>query len=83
MQRRYTAEISKGQGIIDYSVAVLKAWEPGMSVADLKDKVKREGIIDKPTALRVEDIVGRLFAPRFLVNDGFPAIYQFFCMTWE
>ncbi len=73
MQKRYTAELSKGQGIIEETVALLRVWEPGMDTMALKAQVKREGIIDRATALRVEDIVGRLFAPRFLVNDGFPA----------
>jgi hypothetical protein len=73
MQKRYTAELSKGQGIIEETVALLRAWEPGMDTMALKEQVKREGIIDRATALRVEDIVGRLFAPRFLVSDGSPA----------
>ena len=73
IQKRYTAELSKGQGIIGETVVLLRAWEPGMSTMDLKEKVKREGIIDRATALRVEDIVGRLFALRFLVNEGSPA----------
>ncbi len=73
MGTRYTAELSKGQGIIEESVAVLRVWEPGMSAADLKEKVKSEGVIDRPTALRVEDIVGRLFVPRFLAEAGAPA----------
>lgn len=72
-QKRYTAELSKGQGIIDETVALLRAWEPGMDTMALKELVKREGIIDRATALRVEDIVGRLFAPRFLVREGAPA----------
>jgi hypothetical protein len=73
MQKRYTAELSKGQGIIEETVALLRVWEPGMDTMALKDQVKRDGIIDRATALRVEDIVGRLFAPRFLVDDGSPA----------
>lgn len=73
MADRYTAELSKGQGIIAETVALLQVWEPGMSVVDLKEKARLEGIIDRATALRVEDIVGRLFAPRFLSDNGSPA----------
>lgn len=69
-QKRYTAEISKGQGIIEETVALLHVWEPGMNTAALKEKVLREGTINRATALRVEDIVGRLFGPRFLAGDG-------------
>lgn len=74
MDVRYTAELSKGQGIVEETVAVLRVWEPGMSASALKEKVKSGGIVDRPTALRVEDIVGRLFVPRFMADNGAPAI---------
>lgn len=74
MDDRYTAELSKGQGIIEETVAILRVWEPGMSPMALKEKVKSEGVIDRPTALRVEDIVSRLFVPRFLAENGAPAV---------
>jgi hypothetical protein len=67
--RRYTAEISKGQGLIEETTALLRCWQPGMSVVELKEEVRRRGIIDRPTDLRVKDIVGRIFAPRYL-SDG-------------
>jgi hypothetical protein len=73
MATRYTAELSKGQGIIEETVAILRVWEPGMTPVTLKEKVKSEGIIDRPTALRVEDIVGRLFVPRYMAEQGAPA----------
>ncbi len=73
-ERRYTAEISKGQGLIEETVALLRCWEPGMSTADLKEEVRRKGIIDRATALRVNDIVGRIFALRYLTEDARPAI---------
>ena len=75
-QKRYTAEISKGQGIIAETVALLRAWEAGMDTSALKDKVRREGIIDRATALRVDDIVGRLFGPRYLSNGATAAIHM-------
>ncbi len=71
--KQYTAEISKGQGLIQETVALLRCWQPGMSLVELKDKVRTEGVIDRATALRVQDIVGRLFGPRYLAEDGFPA----------
>lgn len=73
-QKRYTAEISKGQGIIDETVALLQVWQPGMDTVALKDKVRREGTIDRATALRVDDIVGRLFSPRYLSNGAAAAV---------
>lgn len=73
-ERRYTAEISKGQGLIEETVALLRCWEPGMSTADLKEEVRRNGVIDRATALRVNDIVGRIFSLRYLTDDARPAI---------
>ncbi len=71
--RKYTTALSKGQGAIPEMLAVLDVWEPDMQVADLKQTVLDSGVISRATALRVKDIVGRVFAPRFLVDDGQPA----------
>jgi|AntAceMinimDraft_8_1070364.scaffolds.fasta_scaffold00500_10 hypothetical protein len=68
--KQYTAELSKGQGMIEETIALLNCWEPGMTVSQLKEKVRQNGIIDRATALRVEDIVGRLFALRYMGDDG-------------
>ena len=72
-KRKYTTELSKGQGAIPEMLALLEVWEPGMQVADLKQTVLETGVIPRATALRVKDIVGRVFASRFLVDNGQPA----------
>ena len=69
----YTADLSKGQGQIPETMALLRCWEPGISVSAFKDKVLREGVIGRATALRVNDIVGRIFSVRFLADEGRPA----------
>jgi hypothetical protein len=74
IERRYTAELSKGQGLIEETVALLRCWKPGMSTVDLKEEVRNKGIIDRATALRVNDIVGRIFALRYLTEEARPAI---------
>lgn len=74
-QRKYTTELSKGQGMVSETLALLRIWEPGMNVADLKALAVEEGVIGRATALRVKDIVGRVFAPRYLTDSGKPAIY--------
>ena len=74
-KKKYTTELSKGQGMIPESVALFNLWEPGLSVAELKSKAVQEGVIGRATALRVQDIVGRVFAARYLCNDAKPALY--------
>ncbi len=73
-ERKYTTELSKGQGAIPEMLAVLDAWEVGMKVVDLKQKVLETGAIARATAVRVKDIVGRVYSSRFLRNDAKPAI---------
>jgi hypothetical protein len=71
--RKYTTELSKGQGMVEETIVLLDLWEPGMSVADLKSVAIRQGVLGRATALRVRDIVGRVFAARYLTNGGRPA----------
>lgn len=73
-KRKYTTELSKGQGAIPEMLAVLDVWEPGIKVVDLKQTVLDTGAIARATAVRVKDIVGRVFASRFLKDDAKPAI---------
>lgn len=66
----YTADLSKGQGLIPETMALLQCWVPGISLPDFKDKVLSDGIIGRATALRVNDIVGRIFSVRYLADNG-------------
>lgn len=71
--RKYTTELSKGQGMVEETIAILGLWEPGMSVVELKSSAIHQGILGRATALRVRDIVGRVFAARYLTNGSQPA----------
>lgn len=71
--RKYTTELSKGQGAIPEMIAVLDVWKPGMKVVDLKQQVLETGAIARATTVRIKDIVGRVFASRFLKEDANPA----------
>jgi hypothetical protein len=53
MTQKYTTHLSKGQGMISETMTLLGAWKPGMSVPQLKERVFREGILSKATALRL------------------------------
>ena len=68
-QKTYTADLSKGQGLIEETAAILRYWQPGMSLQELKDGVLQQGVISKATAIRVNDIVGRIFAARFMTGN--------------
>ncbi len=72
-KRKYTTELSKGQGAIPEMLAILDVWEPGTTVTELKQTVLETGVLPRATALRVKDIVGRVFATRLLINEGQPA----------
>lgn len=72
-RKKYTTELSKGQGMIQETMAILKIWNPSMSVAELKSLAVKEGVTGRATALRVRDIVGRVFASRYLCEEVKPA----------
>ncbi len=44
-----------------------------MTVAELKSSAVKKGVIGRATALRVQDIVGRVFASRYLKDSAKPA----------
>jgi hypothetical protein len=71
--KKYTTELSKGQGMIQETLAILDLWSPAMDTAELKAAAVKEGVITRATALRVQDIVGRVFASRYLRDDARPA----------
>lgn len=73
--KKYTTELSKGQGMMQETLAILNLWTPSMSVAELKSTAVQKGAIGRATALRVQDIVGRVFAARYLRDHAKPALY--------
>jgi hypothetical protein len=72
-EQAYCADLSKGKGMIQETLALLRAWEPNLPLIDFKDRVLREGLISRPTALRVNDIVSRVFGVRLLMDNARPA----------
>jgi len=71
----YTTNLSKAQGMVPETLELLELWEPGMSVADLKARVRAVGALGRATQVRVDDLVGRGFAQRYLIDDGRPALW--------
>ena len=70
---RYTTNLSKAQGMVPETFELLEIWEPGMSAAALKAQVRLQGALGKDTQVRVDDLVGRGFSQRFLIDHGKPA----------
>lgn len=71
--RDYTTELSKGQGAISETLTLLEHWEPGVDTEELTNRVMEAGALGRSTATRTRDLITRVFARRFLVDDGRPA----------
>ena len=74
-QRRYTTQLQAGLGMVNETVDLLRLWEPGMSTRELGRKAVAEGTFARTTARRAENIVREMFAPRYLVQNGQPALW--------
>ncbi len=70
VERLYDVMLSKGQGMPSETILLLKAWQEGMSAAELKNYVIANGLLPKATSYRTSDLVMRMFAPRYLSNGG-------------
>lgn len=71
--QQYTTNLSKAQGMVAETFELLEIWEPGMTVVELKASVRATGALGRATQVRVDDLVGRAFAQRYLVEAGNPA----------
>ena len=74
-QRNYTTALAKGQGLISETIAMVSAWEPGMKRSEFLSHVLESGVLPRATALRVKDLVNRVFYNRFLSDPGPPALF--------
>jgi len=71
----YTTQLQAGLGLIEETRKLLDIWSPDISEADLKYKSLESGIFPNVTFRRLRNIVDEGFKPRYLVNNGVPAIY--------
>jgi hypothetical protein len=71
--RDYTTELSKGQGAISETLTLLEYWEPGVDTEELTDRVMEAGALGRSTATRTRDLITRVFARRYLADEGRPA----------
>lgn len=73
--RLYTTQLQAGLGLINETKVLLELWEPGMSVQHLSQKALETGSFSMVTARRLRNVVAECFAPRYMVQEGIPAIY--------
>lgn len=74
-KRQYTMNLKKGQALIRETIILLQLWEPGMTSLQLTDAAVKNGVLGKATAIRVKDIVSRLFYKRYVIDNDEPAKY--------
>lgn len=72
---KYNAAFAKGQGLQEETIALLQAWSPGMTAAELTMIALQQGLLRRATEKRTRDIISNHIAPRYLKNDARPAQY--------
>ena len=72
--RNYTTQFQAGLGMVQETIALLRLWEPGTSPSALADRVIAEGLFARNTARRARNLAAEMFAPRYLKNNGEPAL---------
>ncbi|MCB9697630.1 MAG: DUF1819 family protein [Alphaproteobacteria bacterium] len=65
----YTSRSIKATALLDETRLLLRAWQPGESSADLRRRVREEGLLGKATAARAVDVVAHAFNQRFLGDN--------------
>ena len=71
----YASGFEKFSGLVAETVALLRAWCPGMSSLALADLAIAKNVLGKAASNRVKDVVNQAFAKRFLSPDDSPARY--------
>lgn len=70
---RYNAAFAKGQGLQEETLALLKAWSPGISTTQLTAIALQQGLLRRATEKRTRDIISTHFATRYLRDEAQPA----------
>jgi hypothetical protein len=71
----YTARAIKATALIEETKALLRAWEPGESTAELRRRAREKVLLGKATASRSDDVVAHAFNQRFLSGPNPAAPY--------
>lgn len=65
-RRPYTSRSIKATALLDETRLLLREWRPGESSAELRRRVREEGLLGKATAARAVDVVAHAFNQRLL-----------------
>lgn len=69
----YTARAIKSTALLEETRSLLRAWRPGESAAQLRQRARAEDLLGKATAARAGDIVQSAFISRLLTEGQEPA----------
>jgi hypothetical protein len=69
----YTTQLQAGLGMAEETNSLLALWREGMTAAQLSRVALDVGVFPSMSARRVRNVVQECFAPRYLVNNGYPA----------
>ena len=74
VQPPYTTQLQAGLGLVEETRTLLDLWVPGMAAPGLCQAALHSGQFPGVTARRLRNIVVECFAPRYLVDEGRPAV---------
>lgn len=72
--RPYTTQLQAGLGMPQETRDLLRIYQEGQSSAELAEAALAQNVFPRMTARRARNVVVEMFAPRFLVNNGRPAV---------
>ncbi len=70
----YTTQLGAGLGMIEETRVLLDLWQQGMDAAALTRAALHSGQFPNMSARRLRNFVVECFMPRYLVNEGAPAM---------
>ena len=70
----YNTMLNAGVGMINETISLLNLWQPGMSLSELNKIALESGQFPKITARRLRNLLAECINPRYLRDNGSPAI---------
>lgn len=70
---KYSVAICKGAALLNETEKLLEQWHPEEPAAQFANRVQKKGVLGNATAYRANDVIRRVFIPRFLKPDDRPA----------
>lgn len=74
MSSTYTTQLGAGLGMLNDTRLLLDLWSEGISTRELYEAALASGEFPKMSARRLRNFVLECFAPRYLIDDGQPAL---------